>query len=293
MTTLLDGQAELRAGDDAALVIGDGTVFTWHADGPDWWSSVEIVTTDQKRAGANGYTPGRDLLGKHSTTLIVNVLADSESEAGDYIDAWKAATAYNASELVTLRLNALDRTRRRVGRFRKSDAIASLARKGYVVACATMFEALDGRTYGDTLNTAVTTPVAPGAGFAAPFVAPFTLPASTLGIATLTNAGNAPAPWTARLDGPLTGITVSHLQSGRRLDLSFTANGSLELAAGDYVLLDSDARSVLLNGTADRRTQLTIDSTWWDLDPGDNSFELAADTGAGTLTVSAYDAFHS
>mgnify|MGYP000914603782 CR=1 FL=1 len=32
---------------------------------------------------------------------------------------------------------------------------------------------------------------------------------------------------------------------------------------------------------------------WWDLEPGDNSFELTADTGTGTLTVSAYDAYHS
>lgn len=291
--TLSDGQAELRADDTDALVIGDGTIFAWHEDGPDWWSSTEIRTTDQPRSNANGSTPGRDLLGKHATILIVNVLADSEEAAGDAIDQWKAATAYAPYTLATVRLRALGRTRRRVGRFRKSDANAALARKGFVVACSTLFEALDGRTYGDTLNTATTTRVSPGSGFVAPFTPPFTLGASTPGTATITNAGKASAPWTARLDGPLDGIVIEHLQSGRRLDLSLTANGGVTLGAGDFLELDSDARSVLFNGAADRRNVLTIDSSWWELDPGDNSFVLNANTGSGTLTVNARDVFYS
>ena len=295
MTVLADGQIELRAGDADALVIGPGTQYRFTADWVSWWSATEIRTNDMARTGANGYTPARDLTGKHTTPLVVQLLGDTASDLGDLIDAWKAATAHSADSLVTVRVNLLGRTRHRVGRFRRSEIIprGKVTVGGHVANAACQFEAFDGRTYGDTLNEASTQPVLPGSGFEAPVDVPFTLGDSTLGVCTITNSGNIAAPWTARLDGPLTGITVSHVESGRRLDLSFTANGELALATGEYVTLDSDARSVLLNGTADRRTVLTVDSQWWDLEPGDNRFELTADTGTGTLTVSAYDAYHS
>lgn len=294
MTTLTNGQAELRAGTDAALVIGDGTDFDWTADGPLWWSGTEVRTSDQARSGANGYVVGRDLLGKHTSTIQAYLLGDTEAELGDRIDAWKAACAYASDELVTVRLCAFGRTRRRVGRFRiPGDVSTPHARTDYFAIGSAQFEALDPLTYGDDLQSDSTQRRQDGAGFAVPFDVPFDLPASVGGSFTITNAGNVAAPWTARLDGPLTYPEITHLESGRRLSLAFSANGGVDLATGEYLDLDSASRSVLLNGTADRRTQLTIDSTWWDLDPGANTFELAADAGAGTLTVSAYDAFYS
>ena len=51
-------------------------------------------------------------------------------------------------------------------------------------------------------------------------------------------------------------------------------------------------KSAMLNGTADRRTQLTVDSQWWDLDPGTNSFRLDAQAGTGTITVTWRDTFY-
>ena len=296
MTVLADGQIELRAGDADALVIGPATSYRFAPDWLNWWAAPAVRTTDTPRTGANGVTAGRDLYGTHTTNLVVQLIADSASDLGDLIDAWKAATAMTPDSTVTVRANLLGRTRRRVGRFRIPGEIiprGKVTTGGHVANASCQFVAFDGRTYGDTLNEASTQPVLPGTGFEAPVDVPFTLGDSTLGVCTITNSGNIAAPWTARLDGPLTGITVSHVESGRRLDLSFTANGELTLATGEYVTLDSDARSVLLNGTADRRTVLTVDSQWWDLEPGDNSFELTADTGTGTLTVSAYDAYHS
>jgi hypothetical protein len=294
VVALADGQAEIRADTSAALLIGDDTDFMWVREGPHWWGAPEIRTTDIPRSGADGSTLGRDLLGKHVTTLQVTILGDDESDVGDKIDAWKAACAHTPEGLIAVRANLLGRTRVRYGRFRiPGEADAALARNGYVAIGSAQFEVLDSRTYGDTAHTAVTGRVQEGSGFTPPFTPPFTLGASVGGTVDAFNAGNTTAPWTARLDGPLTYPTVTHLESGQRLSLALTANGGIDLAAGQWIDLDSTNRSVLLNGTADRRTQLTIDSTWWELAPGSNTFELSADTGTGTLTVSWRDVYVS
>lgn len=293
-TALTDGQAELRADSDAALVIGDGTNYAWADDGPQWWASPAVRTTDQDRTNTDGVTPGRDLLGSHVTTLQVLLLGDSASDVGDRIDTWKAACARASDELVTVRLCALGRTRRRYGRFRiVGDVDAHEARTGWMAIGACQFEALDPRTYGDDEHTASTPRVQPGSGFSVPFTPPFSLGAAVGGTINATNDGNTAGPWTARLDGPLTYPEISHLESGRRLSLDLTANGGVTLGTGEWLDFDSQSRSILLNGTTDRRTQLTIDSDWWSLLPGANTFTLAADDGTGELTVSWRDTYLS
>jgi hypothetical protein len=292
--TLSDGQCEIRAGTDAALVIGDGTSFSWTQDGPAWWAGTEVRVSDQARTGANGYIAGTDLLGKHTDTIQCLLLGDDASDVGDLIDQWKAACAYSPDELVAVRLNALGRTRIRYGRFRiPGEVDAKAARTGSLGVASAQFEALDPLTYSDDETSDATGRVTSAGGITWAVTWPVSWPAGTSGAITITNGGNAPAPWTARLAGPLTYPEITHVESGRRLALDLSANGGVDLGADDFLDLDSAARSILLNGSADRRSQLTIDSQWWDLDPGDNTFVLAADAGGGTLTVTSRDAFFS
>lgn len=296
MTSLLDGQMELRADEADALVIGPGTAYRYPTDWVQWWAAPGVRTFDLERAGANGYVAGRDLLGKQATTLLVQILADDADDLRAKIDAWKAACAARSTGLVTLRANLLGETRLRYGRFRVPGEVRSRGRVtlgGFVVDGSAMFESLDALTYGDDLNTAATSRLQEGAGFTPPFTPPFTLGASVGGTVDAYNAGTMPAPWSAVLTGPLTYPTISHLTLGRKLSLAFSANGGVDLATGDTLTIDSATRSVLLNGTADRRSQLTVDSAWWDLAPGSNPFQLDADAGAGTLTVSWRDAYFS
>lgn len=291
--TLETNQMELRADDDAALVIGPGTSYPWAEDGPAWWGPAAVRSADTDYAAQDGVLPGRDLLGVHTTTIVVHLLADDAADLGEKIDAWKAACAKAADTLVTVRLKSLGVTRRRVGRFRIPGEVEVLDLRTFAARASAQFVALDPITYGDDETEAMATRETPGAGFSVPFTPPFALPSSTTGGLTITNAGNRAAPWTARLDGPLAYPEVSHDQSGRRLYLSLDANGGVDLQSGEWIDIDSASRSVLLNGTADRRSNLTVDSLWWDLVPGPNDFILRADSGAGTLTVTARDAWHS
>lgn len=297
MTTVLaDGQVEIRADTDDALVVGPGTAYRFTTDWISWWSAPAVRTADVERGGVDGILAGRDLLGAHATPLVVQIIADDAEDLGDKIDAWKAACAISTDSTVTVRANLLGRTRRRVGRFRVPGEIIPRGRMtvgGFVANAACQFDALDPVTYGDEETSAVTTREVAGSGFTVGFTVPFSLGASTGGGLSIWNNGNRSAPWTARLDGPLTYPEITHTQSGRRLYLSLDANGGVDLATGQYLIIDSAARSVMLNGTADQRSRLTIDSEWWSLDPGQNDFILRADAGGGTLTVTARDAWHS
>jgi hypothetical protein len=300
MTAITDGQLEIAG----TLVIGDGTDYRLPLGGIQWWSAPEIRSNDIARSGATGYVPGRDLLGKDTLTVQVMILADSEPELGTKIDAWKAACASTADSTVPVRMSLLGQTRVRFGRFRiPGDVQLDLWSLDYgdLDGClarlrahgSAQFEALDGRTYGDAQQMVVVGRTQPGSGFSPPFTPPFTPGASVGGAVDVTNGGNAAGPWTARLDGPLTYPEITHTESGRKLSLDLTANGGVDLATGEWLAFDSSRRSILLDGSADRRTQLTSDSMWWELDPGVNTFTLDADAGAGTLTVTWRDAWLS
>lgn len=289
---LTDDQAELRADTIDALTVGPDTGYEWTTEGPGWWAAPELATSDNDRTNADGVTPGRDLLRKHTTTLKVTIFADSVVDLGDKIDAWKAATARLEDGLVAVRASFLGRTRVRYGRFRIPGEVvdASAAKVGYVAVAATQFEALDALTYSDDVKTTATTRALPGAGTIPPFTLPITLPAAASGVVDLVNGGNTPAPWHVRLDGPLTRFALTHIEYDRVL--AFTANGGFSIDVGQWLDIDSEG-AVLLNGTADRRSYLKTDHDFWRLGPGTNGVRFDADSGAGVATFSWRDAYHS
>lgn len=101
------------------------------------------------------------------------------------------------------------------------------------------------------------------------------------------NVGNAPADLTLTLTGPLSNPRVSHTESGR--SLGFT----IELSAGETLTVTSADRSVLLNGTASRRSTMTNSSEWFTLATGSNTLVFnaaSADSGA-QLSVSYRDSW--
>ena len=294
MTVLSRNQIELRADTDDALVVGPGTDFQWVREGPKWWAGADVREFDEARGGADGYTPGRDLLGRHATPLQVQIRAVSQADLAAKIDAWKAATAISADDLVAARARLLtDETRVRYGRFRVPGEVGGedAARARFAVGSA-QFVTFDGLTYSDEVHELSTGRVTGGAGFTPPFVPPFTLGAGTAGSLAAANAGNTTGWWEATLTGPLDQPVIEHLESGLRL--AFTANGGVDLSAGQTLVLDSRRRSALLNGTADRLTQLSVDRDWWGLSHlAVTTFRLTAGDGAGQLRVRWRDAYHS
>src|SRR5690606_8588234 len=123
------------------------TAYRWTRDGLDWLTASEIETSDEKRAGAHGYTPGLDFLGRQVTIIQVQIASNDPAELGSLIDAWKAACAVSTDELVVIRSRAFGVTRRRYGRFRVGgDVDTEHMASGLVIASA-QFESLDALTY--------------------------------------------------------------------------------------------------------------------------------------------------
>jgi hypothetical protein len=85
-----------------------------------------------------------------------------------------------------------------------------------------------------------------------------------------TNAGTFLTKPVLRVFGPVTDPEIVNDTQGRSLKFD------IAISAGDYLEIDTDARTVLLNGEASRRMTLDNSSQWWWMDPGDNQIRLLA-----------------
>ena len=88
--------------------------------------------------------------------------------------------------------------------------------------------------------------------------------AGTSGRLTADNAGASPAYPVLRIDGPVANPTVEQVTAGGILTLDAT------LQAGEYLLIDTRSRAVLLNGSSPRRSWVRAGSVWPLLQPGSN-----------------------
>lgn len=281
---LAEHEAELRG-----LVIGStASGYVWKDSAPDWWASQDVESHDTQRPGG-GVKAGRDVDGGLTVTASLAILGADVDDLALKIDAlrlaWKRVDDDSAD--LPLRTRFLGQERLRYGRPRRCAINADLAHKGAVSVATIQFLATDHLRYAD-LEQALGSPAdSPGAGITPPFTPPVTLPAGTLGGLTAVNGGNTDAPWTARIDGPTTPSAAPFLQHEDTDEfIDFAGGGGLELAAGEWVDLDSRHRTVVMNGTADRRINVLSTSRWFSLAPGDNPIRFA---GSGTLTFTWRD----
>jgi hypothetical protein len=138
----------------------------------------------------------------------------------------------------------------------------------------------DARAYSQTLSRVQGDPLVAGVtgGFSFPFDFPFRFKPSPQTSVAVTNEGSVETPVTVILTGYLRNPVIA-LE-----DRQLVLNGTL--AEGDtlYVSNAGGRKSVILNGTADRRGMLVSEqSRWFELPPRQRALIklLAADAGAG------------
>lgn len=145
--------------------------------------------------------------------------------------------------------------------------------------------AIDPHRYGVLEHSATTGVYSAGVGRSYSRHYPRTYGAlGTLGRLSLVNEGNDWADVLLTIHGPVTGPTVTLIETQRHLSVELTVpvGGTLELSSAD--------RSVLLDGGV-RRANLTADSQWFRLPPGSSTVAFTAVSGAGTLTVTYSDTY--
>lgn len=139
----------------------------------------------------------------------------------------------------------------------------------------------DPRLYagGPASTAAASVPSGAGVGLTFPMATPITFGvAALLGELVADNDGTVATPWVATFTGPLTNFTLEHMDQGRLLIFDG------DLAAGSTLVVDSDARTVYLDGTASRYDWLRY-PRWFDLEPGSNTLRVNASSGTGGVSL--------
>lgn len=99
------------------------------------------------------------------------------------------------------------------------------------------------------------------------------------GLVTATNAGNAESYPVTTINGPILAPIIRNTTTGQQIALSSS------LAEGQFLVLDHQARTVLLGGTASRYGELLGTPQWWPLVPGPNALTLNAAQGNGAFAA--------
>lgn len=245
-----------------------------------------LQTSDRARLRRDGVSPGDDFVSARSVVLEIEVLADTTEDLNTTMTTLLDVTRPGLDESpLTVKIPGLagGGKRRLNVRPRRRQVPVDLDFFYGLPIVTVEFVATDPRIYDATpwrLQTALPSGNG-GLEFAAD--SPLYFNASTeTGDVGAENEGTFPVAPVIRIDGPVTNPSVTHLEKGATLDFTIT------LGATDYLLIDNESRSVLLNGTSNRYSTLTSTSTWWDLDPGDNTIRFRSDANTESAVMTAY-----
>ena len=140
--------------------------------------------------------------------------------------------------------------------------------------------ATDPRIYAETESSDSTGLPAGSNGLTWPLTWPLVWGVTTSGALVLNNAGNFRTSPVLKIDGPVTNPRIANLTRDKAFEITIV------VASGDHLLVDMAARTVLLNGTANRYGNIKTGSEWWSLAAGNNNVTFQAfTTGSATLTV--------
>lgn len=244
----------------------------------------DVRTADHIRVGRNGYVAGTDLLGGRTVTIELDIVAWDSASFGAAVGALKAAFLPGSAEAplsfqmpgvaggIVARVNARPR--------RLSLPIEDGYWQQAAQAVIELF-ATDPLIYSDTLSSITIALAAATSGLTFPLTFPATFGSGgTPSSASVVNAGTATTFPTFTINGPVQTPTIRNETLGRQLTIN------IALAAGEFLVVDTANRTVLLNGTADRYSLLTT-AQWFGLAPGGNDLRFSAlVSSASTATIS-------
>ncbi len=221
-----------------------------------------VRSADILKAGAHGAFAGLDLLGERTMTIKFAILGSDRPSYDALVQQLMGAFQVQAAELPLYcgdggnrlvncrpRKLAIPRKQSYHGTFHPEAMLELVATdpRIYSAAQSSRRTGLTVSTGGMTFNA--TFPLSFGSG-------------GSGGLLTVTNAGQFPTDATLSLSGPVINPIVDNVTTGVSLLLGIT------LATGDTLVLDTLARSLMLNGTS-RTAALLPGSTWWNFPPGD------------------------
>ena len=238
-----------------------------------------IRTFDAPRPGDQGEFRGTDLLAARTIVLEVLMLGDNNADYYALAEALRTTFLLNVAELPLLFFNSTRLVNVRCRRRSIPYDAGRLMRTG---SAAIELLASDPRIYDANVANLSTGMAQSGGGMT--FNATFNLAFGTSGsggLIQVTNAGTFAVRPILTVTGPVDTPILQNVTAGKKLRFN------LSLASTDTLIVDLDARTVLLNGTASRRSSLSADSQWWEIAPGTSTLSYTnagAFQAASTLT---------
>lgn len=152
------------------------------------------------------------------------------------------------------------------------------------------FEATDPFMYGFQEHSAMITLAPDTTGLTFPVDFPLNFGASQANDVVVNNFGTADAHWKAVITGQVSGPRIEKVSTGEVLNFP-----GLEVESGHFLVLDSKERTALLDGTGNRRGDLSKESSWFLIDQSlfGESFRYSSNgpTSGSTLTVTWHWAY--
>lgn len=233
---------------------------------------------DQPRPRGDSILFGRDSL---SGTLLSFEYLIVGSDAADAFDllaalraAWQAEDERNVSGATTVltyrRPGAPDR--RVYGRPRRFTPVTLENAQFGVIPVVCDFQARDHLFYQDAVSSEVLTQVSPvsSGGLRAPLRAPLRTEPSGERHGFVTNTGAAPTPLRIRFNGPATSPSLTLVGPNIVLKLDTS------IVTGEYIEIDTFAKTVLRDGVANAAGKLTRNSRYFHLPAGTSELRYQA-----------------
>lgn len=235
---------------------------------------VALITGGRSATGSD-VADGREIV------CEIAVFAANPSVAEDLTDDLVAAWAPSSVDIdLTVTMARGARVRR--GRPSLIDVDYSGLTQG-VVRTRCVFEAFDWRWYDASTKSVTVSVAGTTGGITTPIDTTGGITSTgsgSTGDASVVNAGTAPAPWTAYINGPVT--TPRLIMAGQTLELLG------DVPAGSTLVVDSYNGTIRLDGAS--RPWKSFESVWWEIPPGTSTFSFRAAAGTGSATLIWQDA---
>lgn len=277
--TLLGGRRVDVGGLQLGVVDAAGVAWRVGADGLQGWDSAEVRSQVVQRQAGHGAWMGPTYLGERVITLGGTIAAPTPDLAGAAVEQLLAAVPMDSYATLTV-WEAIPKQ----AAVRQSGKPLVKWETDSVVTWSLLVTAPDPRRYGTQLRTASTGLPTTSGGLVLPATPPLTMSAVTVqGFIAAMNEGSLATLPVLTVAGPVQAPTITVLYpDGTTQALTY----SHDLAAGDVLTLDTQARTAVVGGASRRRY---LSGTWPQIPAGGSVqilFGSPTYQAAATLTAS-------
>nr|WP_203617816.1 phage tail domain-containing protein [Streptomyces bauhiniae] len=232
----------------------DSAGVAWRLQTLEGWDSPEVRADFQDREADHGAWASPVYLGSRPITLSGVIEAPDRATLQTAMDQLSAAVSLTDTALTVWEQTPKQAIVRRSGKLLTQYVTDRTATWSVLVTAA------DPRRYETTQQTGTTGLPSTTGGLTFPVTFPAAFSATTVsGQIVASNTGSIGTRPVITITGPVSAPSVSALYpDGSVRQLLY----SLDLAAGDTLVIDVDAHSVLLNGNVSRRRFLTVSGGW-------------------------------